>query len=227
MANNLGVTTGSDATIRTTDNAGIHLPHHAVSDGTTSAAVKAASTAPVASDPALVVAISPNGVNPNGRATSANSAPVTLPSDAAASGANSFTPAAASHTAGDVNGAAAEFTLVGLTGSRVMITSATLEIDSATAEATTWTLHLYNITPPSALADDAVFNLPAGDRGAYLGKIDLGTAVDQGDTQWVETHGINKQIKLSGTSVFGYLVNNTTLTPAAVAHIVTLHTVQL
>jgi len=30
MANNLGVTTGSDATVKTTDNAGIHTPHHNV-----------------------------------------------------------------------------------------------------------------------------------------------------------------------------------------------------
>mgnify|MGYP007073184694 CR=1 FL=1 len=30
MADNLGVTTGSDATVRTTDNAGVHTPHHIV-----------------------------------------------------------------------------------------------------------------------------------------------------------------------------------------------------
>lgn len=49
-----------------------------VTDGTNTAAVKAASTAPVASDPAVVVAISPNSVNANGRNTPANSAPVVL-----------------------------------------------------------------------------------------------------------------------------------------------------
>lgn len=43
------------------------------------AAVKAASVAPVATDPALVVAISPNSVNANGPASPASSAPVTLP----------------------------------------------------------------------------------------------------------------------------------------------------
>lgn len=51
---------------------------HKTWDGTNTAAVKAASTAPVATDPALVVAISPNSVNSNGRKTPANSAPVTL-----------------------------------------------------------------------------------------------------------------------------------------------------
>lgn len=46
-------------------------------DGTNAATIKAASTAPVAADPAVVVAISPNSVNANGPASAANSAPVT------------------------------------------------------------------------------------------------------------------------------------------------------
>lgn len=43
--------------------------------------VKAASTAPVATDPALVVAISPNSVNANGQAAMAASAPVVIASN--------------------------------------------------------------------------------------------------------------------------------------------------
>lgn len=53
-----------------------------ITDGTNTAAVKAASTAPAATDPALVVAISPNSVNANGRKTPANSAPVVQASQA-------------------------------------------------------------------------------------------------------------------------------------------------
>jgi hypothetical protein len=138
-----------------------------------------------------------------------------------------FTPAAASHTAGDSNGVAAEFAGLGPSGAHVMVTSATLTIVGATAEATAWRLYLFNVTPPSALADDAAFVLASGDRASFLGYVDLGTAVDLVDTQWVETHGINKVVKLSGTSLFGYLVNLTTLTPAAVAHTVTLHTIEV
>lgn len=167
-----------------------------------------------------------------GAVTTANPVPVVPVNSAggiatAFSASATFTPAAASHVAGDVNGAAAEFTAIGPSAGRVMITSAALEIDGGTAEATAWRLHLYNVTPPSALADDAAHDIPSGDRASYLGYVDLGTAVDAGTTQWVETHIINKQIKLAGTSVFGYLVNLTTLTPAAVAHIVTLHTIAL
>ena len=47
-------------------------------DGTNKVAIKGPSVAPLATDPALVVAISPNGVNVNGRALPANSAPVVL-----------------------------------------------------------------------------------------------------------------------------------------------------
>lgn len=136
-----------------------------------------------------------------------------------------FTPAAANHVAGDVNGGAQEFALAAAIGSRIMITGAELLIAGGTAEATAWTLYLFSVTPPSAVADDGAYTLPSGDRASFLGKIPLGTAADEVDTQWIETQGINKQIKLSGTSVFGYLVNGTALTPAAVAHTVTLHAV--
>lgn len=57
---------------------------HVIVDGLAGvnlATVKAASTAPVATDPALVVALSPNGLNPNGQAISANSAPFVGASD--------------------------------------------------------------------------------------------------------------------------------------------------
>lgn len=139
----------------------------------------------------------------------------------------SFTPAAASHLAGDVNGGAQEFTLVGPSGGHILINNATFMIAGSGLESTAWRLYLYDATPPSALADDAVFDVPAGDRGNFLGYIDLGTGADLGSTQWAESLGVSKQLKLSTTSLFGYLVNLTTLTPAAVAHTVVLSTVAL
>jgi hypothetical protein len=139
-----------------------------------------------------------------------------------------FTPAAASHTAGDSNGVAGTFSdMCDENGGHIMITSASLSIASATAEATAWRLYLFSVTPPSALADDAAFALATADLAVFLGQIDLGTAVDLVDNQWVEVHGINKHIKLASNNIYAYLVNLTTLTPAAVAHIVTLHSVGL
>jgi uncharacterized protein (DUF2141 family) len=177
--------------------------------------------------------------NALGAGTAATASRVTLASDdpgvsklttIAAPGLSAsatFTPAASSHTAIDCNGAAGTFALGAVSAGRVMITDASLEIDGATAEATAWRLYLYNVTPPSAYADDAAWDLGSGDRASFLGYVDLGTAVDLGSTQWVQQSGLNRSIKLAGTSVYGYLVNLTTLTPAAVAHIVTLNAVQL
>lgn len=140
------------------------------------------------------------------------------------SAAATFTPAAASHVAGDSIGGAQEFALIGPSAGRVRIVSATLEIDGATIETTAWRLHLYSVTPPSAYADDAAWDVASGDRAGYLGYIDFAQVIDLGSTLYIEA-APNKQLKLAGTSLFGYLVNGTTLTPQAVAHIVTLHTV--
>lgn len=139
-----------------------------------------------------------------------------------------FTPAASSHAAGDVVGVATEFALNAPTGSRLKITSATLQINGGTIETTAWRLHLYNVTPPSAYADDAAWDISnATDLTSYLGYVDLSQVLDFGTTLYIDMPNLNKQIKLSGNSVFGYLVNGTTLTTQAVAHIVTLHTAGL
>lgn len=75
-----------------------------VGDGTDTAAVLPASTAPVATDTALVVAISPNGQNANGQATMANSTPVTIASNQTAL---STTPTAGELHLGEVGGKSA------------------------------------------------------------------------------------------------------------------------
>jgi hypothetical protein len=137
-----------------------------------------------------------------------------------------FTPAAASHVANDVVGGAKEFKgLAGATGSAIQIASASLLVNSATIETTAWRVYLYNVTPPSAIADDGPWDLGAGDQAAFLGYVDIAQLVDLGSSLYIQSDNLNKQIKMSGRSVFGYLVNLTTLTPAAVSHIVTLHAV--
>jgi hypothetical protein len=137
------------------------------------------------------------------------------------------------YTAGDVVGAAAaaiEFPLIGPSGGNIMITSAELEVDEAAVISgmTSFRLHLYSVTPPSALADNAVWDLPSGDRASYLGYIDLGTPVDVGSTLFVQTDAINKHLKLAGTSLFGYLVTNGGYTPSSASvRVITLHSVAL
>lgn len=90
MADNVAITAGAgttiaadevtDATLGTAKVQFIKLMDGSLG-GTEKATVKAASTAAVATDPALVVALSPNGQNANGQATMANSTPVAIASD--------------------------------------------------------------------------------------------------------------------------------------------------
>jgi hypothetical protein len=82
----------------------------------------------------------------------------------------------------------------------------------------------------SAGASGAAWDLPANDRAAYLGYIDIGTAVDVGSTLYAQADQINKQIKLASgsTSVFGLLVTTGAYTPAsATVARVRLHTASL
>lgn len=211
MADNIAITPGTGATVRAVQKSAVDAQVVILDLGGSGAE----DIAPV----------------PRGAGVVATAPRVTLGSDdpllaivttAGKSASATFTPAASGHTAPACNGAAGTFALAAPSGCTFKIMSATLEIDGATAEVTAWRLYLYNVTPPSATADASGWDLVSGDRASFLGYIDLGTAIDLGSTQWVENQAVEKVIKLSGTSVFGYLVNLTTLTPAAVAHIVTL-----
>ena len=139
------------------------------------------------------------------------------------SASGTFTPAASSHTAGDVNGAAATFDLNAPPSSVFEIQSVSLMIETGTIETTAWTLHLYSVTPPSALADDSVWDIPSGDRASYLGSLAIAQVVDVGATLYIEAHNYNKRVQLAASGdLFGYLVNGTTLTTQAVAHTIKL-----
>lgn len=127
------------------------------------------------------------------------------------------------YIAGDVVGATAAaitFATIGPTSGPVIITGVDLRMDvnAVPAGMTSFRLHLYNVTPPSALADNAPWDLPAGDRASYLGYVDVGTPADVGSTLFVQTDGINKKVLLAAsTSLFGYLVTNAGYTPASAA----------
>ncbi len=112
-------------------------------------------------------------------------------------------------------------------GGEVLITTAKLEYDVTAIPSgmTSFRLYLYNLTPPSALGDNAAFDLPSGDRASFAGYVDLGSPVDLGSTLYVETSGINKQVKVpSGGSLYGYLVTNGAYTPGSADVLkITLH----
>ena len=172
-----------------------------------------------------------------GQQTSANSTSVVLASDYTTSWGSSVTVTRPSDTAtygvNDVVGAtAAAVTFANATGGagEYMVTSVSFQRDvtALISGETSYVLHLYNVTPPSALADAATHDVPSGDRAAYLGAINLGTPVDLGSTLYVEQNGVNKQITALSTSLFGYLVTVGTYTATSAAvHRIAIHTVKV
>lgn len=112
-------------------------------------------------------------------------------------------------------------------GGSVLITSVDLAINvtSVPSGMTSFRLHLYD-TSPTAILDNAAWDLVSGDRGYYLGYIDVGTPVDVGSTLYVQADGVNRQFKCaaSSTSLYGELVTNGTYTPSSGAvKKITLH----
>lgn len=139
----------------------------------------------------------------------------------------SFTPAAAAYLAGDTMDVAKEFALIGPSiGGSINIISTELMVEhtAVISGETSYTLHLYSVTPPSALADNAVFDIPTGDRTSYLGSLALGTPVDLGSTLYVQVSNIQKQVKIAaGGSLFAYLVTAGPFTATVAARKVTIH----
>jgi hypothetical protein len=123
----------------------------------------------------------------------------------------------AAYLAGDVVAGVMQFDSIGPAGGHVLITSVDHRIDLAAVPSgmVGFRLHLYNATPPSAYADNAAWDLPAGDRAIYLGYIDLPAPVDMGSTLYSQLDSVNIQRKLETSSLYGYLVTLGAYTPSA------------
>jgi hypothetical protein len=124
------------------------------------------------------------------------------------------------YTAGDVigdTGGSAIITLadIGSSGGFVQIQSVRLQIHSGTLPTgmTGLRLHLYS-TAPTAIADNAAWDLPAGDRASYMDYIDLPTPTDFGSTLFTKVDFAGNLLKLAAgsTSLFGLLQTTTAAT---------------
>ena len=102
------------------------------------------------------------------------------------------------------------------TGCELMITSIELEPDIAAVPSgmTGFNVRLYNASP-TAIADNAAWDFVSGDRGKYLGKILLGTPVDEGSTLFIDNDGLNKQVTLSSSTLYVIIQTVAGFTPAA------------
>lgn len=139
---------------------------------------------------------------------------ITRPADATAYGAGDVVGPSSS-----TGGGVLKFDQVGGEGSAILITDADLRIDlsSVTSGMTSWRLHLYSRPPGSQYADNTAWDLPAVDREAYLGYVEMGTIVDVGATLFVQAGQVNKKIYLGydPMPLYGYLVTTGAYTPAS------------
>lgn len=135
------------------------------------------------------------------------------------------------YAAGDVVGespaANLSFTSVQDAGNGFVVLGARIRIDvnAIPSGMTGFRLHLYDAAP-TAIADNAAYNLPAADRGKYLGYITLSTIRDLGDTVFVEEDNLNFTGKLASGSadLYGILETVGAFTPSsATVYTVTLN----
>lgn len=152
-------------------------------------------------------------------------ASVTRPSNTTAYNAGDVLGAADSGTPANAGDAILEFASIGPAGRAIILTDSRLRFDVGTVgPAGSFRLHLYSAAP-TAILDNAAWDLPSGDRAAYLGYIELGAPVDLGSTLFVQQSSLNKVVKLAdgSTSLFGLLVTVAGYTPASgTVHNVTL-----
>jgi len=183
--------------------------------------------------------------NANGQATMANSRPVAIASDqspvavnspgfvssASTTRPNDTTPYTALDVVDGASPANLTFSNVGaVAGGHIFITGASIRIDVAAVPAgmSSFRVHLFDAAP-TAIADNAAFNLIAADRAKYLGFIEIGTPLDLGDTLFGRTDNMNFKTKLAtaSTTLYGQLQTVGAFTPAAeTVKTITLHGIQ-
>lgn len=130
---------------------------------------------------------------------------------------------------GDTSGSAI-FTFANMcraSGGEIIITSVEFELDVATSGIGPVNLRLYNASP-AAIADNAAWDLVAGDRGKYLGKINLTTPIDEGNTLFCDNDGINKQVTMLSGNLYVELQTVAGFTPASASvKRLTIHTLEV
>ena len=109
------------------------------------------------------------------------------------------------YTAGDVIGSATSaihtMSAAGPSGGSVLVQSMELFIGSTERPLGMggFRVHLFSASP-TAIADNAVFNLISADRPRYRGYVDLGTQQDLGDTLFAQADYIGRLVKLAAAS---------------------------
>jgi hypothetical protein len=130
---------------------------------------------------------------------------------------------ATAYTAGDVVGDTGGSAIISLTGAGpsagfVFIQSISLVFSDSVVPSGmgAFRLHLYSASP-TAIADNAVFDLASGERASYMGFIDLPTPSDFGSTLYTQADYSGRLIKLgtASTTLFAELETRGAYTPVS------------
>ena len=113
---------------------------------------------------------------------------------------------ATAYTAGDVVGDTGGSAIISLTdagpsGGSVIIQSASLVFSDSTVPSGmgAFRVHLYSASP-TAIADNAAFDLTSGERATYMGFVDLPAPQDFGSSLYTQTDYPGRLIKLAAAS---------------------------
>jgi hypothetical protein len=127
------------------------------------------------------------------------------------------------YTAGDVvgdTGGSAIITLpsIGPSGGFVLIQSLSLIFSDSTVPSGmgAFRVHLYSASP-TAIADNAPFDLASGERASYLGFVDLAAPQDLGSTIYTQVDYPGRLVKLAAasTSLFAEIETRGAYTPVS------------
>jgi hypothetical protein len=130
---------------------------------------------------------------------------------------------ATAYTAGDVVGdtggsAILTFSNMGPNSGYALIQSAALIFsDSAVPSGMgSFRVHLYSASP-TAIADNAAYDLVSADRSAYMGYFDFPAPVDFGSTLYTQTDYIGRMIKMAtnSTTIYAQIETKGTYTPVS------------
>jgi hypothetical protein len=110
------------------------------------------------------------------------------------------------YTAGDVVGdtggsAIVSLTSAGPSGGFVLLQSVSLVFSDSTVPSGmgAFRIHMYSASP-TAIADNAAFDLVSGERDAYMGYIDLSAPLDFGSSLYTQTDYPGRLIQLAAAS---------------------------
>jgi hypothetical protein len=126
---------------------------------------------------------------------------------------------AAGDVVGDTGGSAIlSMTAIGPSGGFVLVQSVSLIFSDSVVPAgmAAFRIHMYSASP-TAIADNAAFDLLSGDRNAYMGYIDLPAPLDLGSTIYTQTDYPGRLIKLAAasTTLFAEIETRGAYTPVS------------